>query len=756
MKISVCWIVKNEENNLPRSLESVKAIADELIVVDTGSQDKTMDIARSFGARVEPFAWTGDFAAARNYALSLASFDLIIFLDADEFFFPALQEADRQNLESIFANPAIEALMIKRTDIDPNNGNVITTGVNQRIFRNHSQLFYQSPIHESLKKKLASGKWDSPATAITQKLNINHTGYQPDLLQEKAGRNLEILKEALASTQDPFDSFIYHSYLMREYKVAGDYEKAFFHLKYMLDHPEEVEPACRFYKTGFLQRVYYALDLGLLHRRQISRKQLWDTFIPVVRRLHPEEEGKTIDLYYQALFDLQPQRFLQEYEALSGQIPDLTADMDGQYRRSLFVILQHAADIYWLEGKKELAFELLLKFLTQSTFYNQHSFTILMDCLRGQPLDQVISFLQQLFDFSRPELYEHLLPALKTDHWRQLFLYVQKKQLDQGKLSKTEFLYLLLLNKKYEQLSTLALSIETPELQAEINYQLFLAAVCSDDRPFYEKYRRQLEEYAHILDAYFSGGALEGLTVRDTTVFQQCYHDIAFAAGLPIANKLAQVFSVHRLVCYVTKARNHLSNYRYEDLLREDTAGLPEQDFISSSLLCESLIRFSRFDEALALLKPFLDQELYDNKLFQLLFVISRLAPAGIAAAARQLYDQFLPVANEIADLQDICTTGYLPKSKGNKAERFYQKLKPAVFEQLLQEEAKAKLTPELRQQLSQAAPVLAAGGSLVEAIQARLRLAAHDQADEENWAALCSLLEQLGNSSLAKAIARN
>ena len=82
--VSACVIAKNEERNLPRWLDSMREVADELIVVDTGSTDATVALAEQAGARVFHFTWIDDFAAAKNYALDQARGRWILFLDADE------------------------------------------------------------------------------------------------------------------------------------------------------------------------------------------------------------------------------------------------------------------------------------------------------------------------------------------------------------------------------------------------------------------------------------------------------------------------------------------------------------------------------------------------------------------------------------------------------------------------------------------------------------------------------------------------
>ena len=92
IKISLCMIVKNEQKNMAEILNNLKPIADEMIVVDTGSADDTAEIARSLGAQVFTFSWTGSFADARNFAFSKASGDYIYSADADE-------RLDEENLQ---------------------------------------------------------------------------------------------------------------------------------------------------------------------------------------------------------------------------------------------------------------------------------------------------------------------------------------------------------------------------------------------------------------------------------------------------------------------------------------------------------------------------------------------------------------------------------------------------------------------------------------------------------------------------------
>ncbi len=90
--VSLCMIVRDEERYLADALESVRGVVDEICIVDTGSKDRTLEIAQGAGARTEEIAWPGDFSKARNVALAMASRRWILVLDADERLSPRSRE----------------------------------------------------------------------------------------------------------------------------------------------------------------------------------------------------------------------------------------------------------------------------------------------------------------------------------------------------------------------------------------------------------------------------------------------------------------------------------------------------------------------------------------------------------------------------------------------------------------------------------------------------------------------------------------
>lgn len=191
MKISACYITKNEERNIARSLRSLAAAVDEIIVVDTGSTDKTKEVAASLGACVLEAAWQDDFSAPRNVAVEAASGDWIIFLDADEWF--AEPQHVRQAIEEeICSSSELEAMMLQRVNLD-DQGREFSRDRSLRIFRNAPWLRYHGKIHENVYSSRGKLRVSYPAGLV-----LLHDGYRGDVMQDKIERNLSLMLQEIA------------------------------------------------------------------------------------------------------------------------------------------------------------------------------------------------------------------------------------------------------------------------------------------------------------------------------------------------------------------------------------------------------------------------------------------------------------------------------------------------------------------------------------------------------------------------------
>lgn len=145
MRISVCLIVKNEEDVIERCLESVKGFADELIVVDTGSNDKTKEIVRKFTDKLYDFEWIDDFSAARNFAFSKAAKDYLFWLDADDIVMP--EDAEKINNLKKSTVPA-DTYMMKYYAGTDENGHPTFEFYRERLMKNCPLARFKGFIHE--------------------------------------------------------------------------------------------------------------------------------------------------------------------------------------------------------------------------------------------------------------------------------------------------------------------------------------------------------------------------------------------------------------------------------------------------------------------------------------------------------------------------------------------------------------------------------------------------------------------------------
>ncbi len=189
-------IVRNEERNLPRSLESVRDLAGELIVVDTGSTDETPRIAAGYGAQVIPFDFTVvDFAAARNRALAAARCRWILVLDADE----TLDRASAPAVQKLIARNENAGYFLERHNHGTDSQKPTVDYV-VRLFPNRPDYRYRGRVHETIDQSIQS----AGGRLLKTDIRIDHNfSSDPDARRLKNRWYIEILKEEIAA--DPSD-----------------------------------------------------------------------------------------------------------------------------------------------------------------------------------------------------------------------------------------------------------------------------------------------------------------------------------------------------------------------------------------------------------------------------------------------------------------------------------------------------------------------------------------------------------------------
>ena len=146
ISVSLCMIVKNEEDVLERCLKSVAGLVDEIIIVDTGSTDRTREIATHFTNQIFDFPWQDDFSAARNEAFSHASMDYCMWLDADDVFLEEDQKAFLNLKETL--DPTVSVVMAPYHTGFDERGRVTFSYYRERLIKNRAGMCWVGAVHE--------------------------------------------------------------------------------------------------------------------------------------------------------------------------------------------------------------------------------------------------------------------------------------------------------------------------------------------------------------------------------------------------------------------------------------------------------------------------------------------------------------------------------------------------------------------------------------------------------------------------------
>lgn len=248
--LSLCMIVRNEARHLSRCLTSVQGLVREIVVLDTGSTDETVQIAERHGARIAERPWNDNFSELRNLTLRLASSAWILVLDADE----ELRDWDAETLRRLMADEKVHGYFLPFVHyVGAGGDNVYVTDQVCRLFRKHEGILFRGQIHEEVAgsiRELPGG------TVAYADLPVHHYGYLDRELavKNKTGRNLGLIAAALR--QDPDQPMLLYA-LGSEYYQEGRYREAADVLLPLLDRI----PADSGYAADLQLKTAYALQM---------------------------------------------------------------------------------------------------------------------------------------------------------------------------------------------------------------------------------------------------------------------------------------------------------------------------------------------------------------------------------------------------------------------------------------------------------------------------------------------------------------
>jgi glycosyltransferase involved in cell wall biosynthesis len=219
-------IVKNEEAFLQGCLESIKDVVDQIIIVDTGSSDKTPDIAKKYHAEVYYFDWCDDFSAARNESLKYATGDWILWMDADE----RLAPESAEHLLRILTSEGLPVIYNVHIHSIWRDNSTVQLSSAHRIFNNNEGIYFSGRIHEQITRSAFAANAEERDSHVV----IHHLGYGLDSesTSRKNRRNRELLEQMVKESPD---SAYAHYTLAQHYSMAEEHRKALMHYEKAYD-----------------------------------------------------------------------------------------------------------------------------------------------------------------------------------------------------------------------------------------------------------------------------------------------------------------------------------------------------------------------------------------------------------------------------------------------------------------------------------------------------------------------------------------
>ncbi len=425
VKISFCAIAKNEERCIARCLSSLYGVADEIIVVDTGSTDRTVEIAKAHGAKVYHFEWINDFSAAKNYALDQATGDWVIFLDADEYF-PDERSAKavRSTIEKVHSNLKYDGLYHAIRNLMDTSSKEAAEKANRsfnvRVFRISPNIRFKNAIHEQVSKNGGETEtYDMPQSESV----IDHDGYKPSLIRAKEARNLEMeLCEVRRGNSDPLLFY----YIGRDYYHMGKYREA---LEYFQ----------KYFDTGFIEHCFSVSHYIFHVNTLLELNKPFSESLRVLRRgmrEFPSHPGLRLLNAFVLESSKRYPHAIESFEhgfslAKTYRNPlEFTPNlMEASHARFLALLAQ----LYERKGDIPKALGAAQSALQKEPF-QPSALAVLASAAKS--LDQeVLAFIQSNYDLSKPETLQSLLTPLSTARPGVVFLTLFERyyQLTQSK-----------------------------------------------------------------------------------------------------------------------------------------------------------------------------------------------------------------------------------------------------------------------------------------------------------------------------------
>lgn len=382
MDISLCLITKNEEKHILRCIKSLEGVVDEIIVVDTGSNDRTKEIAICQSAKVYDFQWINDFSAARNYAMSKCKGKWIIFLDADEYFSEESRKIlKKQIFEAERNNKNI--ILCEMINVDSDTKELISSVTHFRIFKNNGTFVYKGKIHECL--NVVKGSFDIYDCA--DKIKLFHVGYTKSIVLEKdkSNRNIKMLEQDIRENKP---SALKMFYLVESLLLDNRYDEALLQCQEVFKYKDED-------KQIYVRTYLHWLTLLSLKKDEKLIHKVYDKAVKF------SKEYPDFDVIYGSYFAGMNnyEKAIYHYELGIFKMNNYILSYESASVTNAKKVYMALANIYIRLNYEKKAISTLVEILRVYKEDVDILVKILKILVKYENVDDIFSFLNNLYDF---------------------------------------------------------------------------------------------------------------------------------------------------------------------------------------------------------------------------------------------------------------------------------------------------------------------------------------------------------------------
>lgn len=484
MGITALTIVKNEENNIARSINSYKEAVDEIIIVDTGSTDNTVEICKKLGCKVFYYDWNNNFAEARNFALSKANNEWILFLDADEYFMNPLT-GDFKKCIIELENNNVNMVKILTYNIDSITKERLHTAYGLKLFKKKG-VKYKRPIHEALVFI------DSNENGVLlNDFPLIHTGYSSDIKFDKPIRNLEILRECeLNGTLETKDYY----YLTRECLILDENENARKYLDLFFKQPD-YEKEIKEMDIGYL---IYSFKYILMCRENATYEEKKEYLLNIITKYDiPDFYFYLGNLYLEEDYTKAHEYLLKTIECDNRLSNTDRYSNYCSYEPKIYYLL---AKIEYIKknNQKALLHIMVACMLDRN---NKIFLGLLLRICNRYSSKKIIKLLYKIYNPSTKEGYEFIVEGLVNTNLYETFKYFAKRYNVEYGGGHTAVFMSMILDKQIPLVIKTALNIYKENKDTYYLFIIMIALLYLDDKNTYLKYYQDMNNiYKNIIN----------------------------------------------------------------------------------------------------------------------------------------------------------------------------------------------------------------------------------------------------------------